>query len=272
MPRYTEEEARVAIADSESFSDALRRLGAGRYRRQRQGPAQVGRAMAHLDEPLRSLGRQPPFPAPHADPARQGPRLRVDVLALAAQAPPLQLRPLKQRACELCGQDELWHGRRMSLVLDHVNGVPDDSRLENLRIVCPNCAATLDTHCGRKNRRLPDRASCLRCGAEFVPRDLRHGYCSRYCGMRSKRVEGLPKRALRRVERPPYEQLLREIAETSYVAVGRKYGVSDNAIRKWVRQYERELGLLSEVAAGPEALREVAAAGSSSARVGRRAR
>ena len=31
-----------------------------------------------------------------------------------------------------------------------------------------------------------------------------------------------------------------EIAETSYVAVGRRYGVSDNAIRKWVRQYERE--------------------------------
>ena len=33
---------------------------------------------------------------------------------------------------------------------------------------------------------------------------------------------------------------MREIADTSYVAVGRKYGVSDNAIRKWVRQYERE--------------------------------
>jgi transposase-like protein len=33
---------------------------------------------------------------------------------------------------------------------------------------------------------------------------------------------------------------VREIAATSYVAVGRKYGVSDNAIRKWVRQYERE--------------------------------
>ena len=49
--------------------------------------------------------------------------------------------------------------------------------------------------------------------------------------------------AARTVERPPYEQLVREIAETSYVAVGRKYGVSDNAIRKWVRAYERELGV-----------------------------
>jgi transposase-like protein len=35
-------------------------------------------------------------------------------------------------------------------------------------------------------------------------------------------------------------QLLREIEESSYLAVGRKYGVSDNAIRKWVRCYERE--------------------------------
>ena len=48
--------------------------------------------------------------------------------------------------------------------------------------------------------------------------------------------------ALHRVERPPHEQLLAEIAATSYSAVGRKYGVSDNAIRKWVRAYERERG------------------------------
>ena len=46
--------------------------------------------------------------------------------------------------------------------------------------------------------------------------------------------------ALHRVERPPYHELSAEIAATSYSAVGRKYGVSDNAIRKWVRAYERE--------------------------------
>lgn len=55
---------------------------------------------------------------------------------------------LKQRRCELCGQNEVWRGRAMALILDHVNGVHDDNRLQNLRIVCPNCNATLDTHCG----------------------------------------------------------------------------------------------------------------------------
>ena len=31
-----------------------------------------------------------------------------------------------------------------------------------------------------------------------------------------------------------------ELAASSYSAVGRKYGVSDNAVRKWVRWYEQE--------------------------------
>lgn len=127
----------------------------------------------------------------------------------------------------------------MSLVLDHINGIPDDNRLENLRIACPNCAATFDTHCGRKNRRERVRRACLRCGTEFVPANSRQRYCSRYCGQRWDRT-GRVRPGARKVERPPYERLLEEIANTSYLAVGRKYGVSDNAIRKWVRQYERE--------------------------------
>jgi ribosomal protein S27AE len=64
---------------------------------------------------------------------------------------------LKDRQCEQCGQGELWRGRSMSLILDHINGIPDDNRIENLQIVCPNCAATLDTHCGRKTVAAPLR-------------------------------------------------------------------------------------------------------------------
>lgn len=41
----------------------------------------------------------------------------------------------------------------------------------------------------------------------------------------------------RKVERPQHEQLVNEIKELGYVGVGRKYGVSDNAVRKWLKNY-----------------------------------
>lgn len=58
----------------------------------------------------------------------------------------------KKRECELCGQNETWKNKKMSLILDHINGKNDDNRIENLRIVCPNCNATLDTHCGKNHK------------------------------------------------------------------------------------------------------------------------
>lgn len=58
---------------------------------------------------------------------------------------------LKKRECEKCGQDEIWNGNHMSLILDHINGTHTDNRIENLQIVCPNCNATLETHCNSKN-------------------------------------------------------------------------------------------------------------------------
>lgn len=130
----------------------------------------------------------------------------------------------------------------MAMILDHINGVRNDNRLENLRIVCPNCAATFSTHCGRKNRISREPMQCRRCKREFVPNSSKQRYCSRECGTRWDRskLRGRPKAHYRRVSRPPYEQLLAEIEATSYCAVGRKYGVSDNAVRKWVKFYERE--------------------------------
>jgi very-short-patch-repair endonuclease/transposase-like protein len=44
----------------------------------------------------------------------------------------------------------------------------------------------------------------------------------------------------RKVERPNYEILLKEIEEMGYVGVGKKYGVSDNSIRKWKKYYEKK--------------------------------
>ena len=172
---------------------------------------------------------------------------------------------LKERRCELCGQGEEWYGRRMALILDHINGVADDNRLENLRIVCANCNATLETHCARNLSRGPEahrglpRRDCLRCSASFEARYRQQRYCSRECGQRHHR-SGHNDPGARRVERPPYAQLLSEGATLGWSATGRKYGVSDNAIRKWVRAYEAATSVAADAPESGEcAPREIAA-------------
>ena len=145
---------------------------------------------------------------------------------------------LKERRCEMCGQDEEWNGRRMSLILDHINGIPTDNRLVNLRIVCPNCAATLETHCGRNKKPL-EPMLCGHCDQRFHPQSPDQRFCSLTCGGLAN-ADRSPRPETRKVERPSSEQLLEDLSHMSYLAVGRKYGVSDNAVRKWLRWYERE--------------------------------
>lgn len=55
---------------------------------------------------------------------------------------------LKLAKCEKCGSIE-WLGVPIPLELDHINGDPTDNRIENLRILCPNCHALTSTYRGR---------------------------------------------------------------------------------------------------------------------------
>jgi hypothetical protein len=48
-----------------------------------------------------------------------------------------------------CGNPGKWHGKDLSLHLDHVNGVFNDNRIGNLRFLCPNCHAQTDTYAGK---------------------------------------------------------------------------------------------------------------------------
>lgn len=141
---------------------------------------------------------------------------------------------IKERACELCGQDETWNGRQMSLILDHINGVRDDNRLENLRIVCPNCNATLETHCGRAVQHPTVIAACAGCSISFKLNRPEQRYCSTSCAARH-----LPRdhHRHRRAVRPALDVLLVMIDCGGYEEVARRFGVSAASIRKWIVDY-----------------------------------
>ena len=58
---------------------------------------------------------------------------------------------LLKPACSVCGLHD-WLGKPIALELDHVNGNQRDSRLENLRLLCPNCHSQTPTFRGRNKR------------------------------------------------------------------------------------------------------------------------
>jgi HNH endonuclease len=233
VPRYTETEARAAIAASTNWSEALRLLGlraAGGNHRVLKRWAQAWRITTDHFDPhahVRLHLRPEPIPLERA-------LVEHSTYNRGSLKKRLFASGLKDRKCELCGQAEEWRGRPMSLILDHINGVHDDNRLENLQIVCPNCAATLATHCARNQ----PQQICPTCGAAFRRRSGGQQYCSLRCWHESEARKRIKPR--RKAERPSHEQLLADLSEMSWVAVGAKYGVSDNAVRKWVRLYERE--------------------------------
>ena len=55
---------------------------------------------------------------------------------------------VKAHRCEHCGLEE-WLGQPIPLELDHADGDRRNNRLENLRLLCPNCHALTDTYRGR---------------------------------------------------------------------------------------------------------------------------
>ena len=55
---------------------------------------------------------------------------------------------IKSEMCELCGITE-WNGKPVSFELDHIDGNRTNHKLENLRIICPNCHSQTHTYRAR---------------------------------------------------------------------------------------------------------------------------
>lgn len=144
---------------------------------------------------------------------------------------------IKDPICENCLNSQ-WIQFQIPLELHHVNGNKFDNRIENLQLLCPNCHALTENYRGKniKNKN-------VKLVITKRPVIKKEYFCS--CGERINRKSKLCKKcwqlSQRKAERPSYEILLKEIEETNYCVVGRKYRVSDNAIRKWIKQYEKNL-------------------------------
>ena len=140
--------------------------------------------------------------------------------------------------CSICGLLPFWNGQPLTLTLDHIDGDNHNDELSNLRWVCPNCDRQLPTF-GFKRGVKNIRQDSLYF-KELQNRNIQDSYCID-CGKQISRgairCKDCFNKKRQTVERPSPEQLKQELCETNFVEVGKKYGVTDNTIRKWCKGY-----------------------------------
>lgn len=126
--------------------------------------------------------------------------------------------------CDACGIGPEWNGKDLVLQLDHKNGDRADNRKENLRFLCPNCHSQTTNFCSRKIRK------------RKTPKGL--PLKTRVPETRDPHWRNRPRPSARKVVRPSKTELKQMIGKMPWTVIGRKYGVSDNAVRKWAKSYE----------------------------------
>ena len=136
--------------------------------------------------------------------------------------------------CAICGNKGEWMGKKLTLILDHINGISNDHRLHNLRFVCPNCDNQLDTYCGRNkqntdNKRYKQIKVCKKCGKPVSNRATFCKECYTADLIRNSKI----------IEKERLENLL--LSGVSRVKIGEMFGVSETTVRKWCKKYKIDL-------------------------------
>jgi transposase-like protein len=124
-------------------------------------------------------------------------------------------------SCSGCGIGPEWNGKKLTLQLEHINGVYNDNRIENLTFLCPNCHSQTPTFSGKKSGSKRIHPICQICN---LPKQ------NFYSGTHSACT---PKRT--KIDWPDNDELRKMVSENGYSKTGRLLGVSDNAVRKHLK-------------------------------------
>ena len=122
----------------------------------------------------------------------------------------LQKEKIIPYQCKHCGLSGDWNGQPLTLHLDHINGINNDHRIENLRFLCPNCHSQTPTYCGRNStgKRKPNKIKYLCPECQGPLRDNRASKC-RKCYLSNRCSEG---------ESNPHAQRAVDFKSTSYTS------------------------------------------------------
>jgi hypothetical protein len=226
------EAVREAVARSDSMKAVLGLLGL------RAGGANY----SALHEACARLGIEAPRRAPKPPTGRRWQPV-PDAEVFCVDSTYLNRDRIKQRLissgvperCAICGLGPEWQGQPLTLHLDHINGVFNDNRRENLRLLCPNCHSQTETYSGRSAARAkaikaalvaPIMTPCRYCAHLNRPTAQRCRACRRWF----IKHPGRPK-----IVWPEDTELLSLVSSGTLVAVGELLGVSDTAVRKRLR-------------------------------------
>lgn len=126
-------------------------------------------------------------------------------------------------SCSKCKMEDVWCGEKIVLVLDHINGINNDNRLENLRFLCPNCNSQTDTFTGRNNKKTPKL--CPECKSPIC---------------KGRRIKKCRQCYISSLEYKISAETLEELIKThkSYISIAKTLGnVTPNTIKKYMLKY-----------------------------------
>lgn len=130
-----------------------------------------------------------------------------------------------EEVCVVCRLPPRWNGKPLRLQVDHINGIPYDNRVENLRWLCPNCHTQTDNYAGKAASK-PDRRKYCVCGQVIGARNNQCGSCRKKCRTGPLRPQA------EKANWPSDEELKAELLNTPATSIASRLGVTSTALKK----------------------------------------